>query len=86
MAGQEINALFVAKYLGMTYNQILDNPLWLRQIVRYASGAVRYVHGFFQNRYFQIRLISFGTAGSAHAGGVSADNDKFHGSLLLFKG
>jgi hypothetical protein len=79
MAGQQVNALFIAKYLGVSYDQILDVSFRRRQIVRQASGAVRYIHGFFQNRYIQVRLIALGAAGGAHAGGISTDYDEFHG-------
>ena len=83
MTGQQINALFVAKNLGMPYNQVFNVPIRRRQIVGQASGAVRYIHGFFENRYLQIRLIALGAAGGAHAGGISTDYDEFHGILLV---
>jgi len=81
MAGQQIKALFVPKYLGLTYYQIFDVSIRRRQIVGQASGAVGYIHGFFKDRYFQIWLIALGAAGGTHAGGIATDNDKFHGSL-----
>jgi hypothetical protein len=40
MTGQQINVLFVAKYLGLPHDQILDIPIRRRQIVWQASGAV----------------------------------------------
>jgi hypothetical protein len=83
MAGQQINALFVAKYLGLTYYQILDVSIRRRQIIGQASGAVGYIHGFFQDRYLQIGLIALGAAGGTHSGCISADNDKFHGFLQI---
>ena len=82
MPGQQINTLLVAKYLGLTDDQVLDVPIRRRQIVGQASGAVGYIHGFFQNRYLQIRLIALGAAGGTHSGGIATDNDKFNGSLL----
>jgi hypothetical protein len=83
MAGQQINTLFVTKYLGLTYYQIFDVSFRRRQIIGQASGTVGYIHGFFQDRYFQIRLIALGTACGTHPGCISSDNDKFHGSLLF---
>jgi hypothetical protein len=83
MAGQHINVLFVSKYLGVTYDQILDVSIRRRQIIGQASGAVRYIQGFFQNRYLQVRLIALGAAGGTHPGGISTDNDKFHGFLQI---
>jgi hypothetical protein len=83
MAGQHINVLFVSKYLGVTYDQILDVSIRRRQIIGQASGAVGYIHGFFQDRYLQIRLITLGAAGGTHSGGIATDNDEFHGSLQI---
>jgi hypothetical protein len=40
MAGQQINALLITKYLGRSNDQILDVSLRRRQIVGDASGAV----------------------------------------------
>jgi hypothetical protein len=82
VTGQQINALFIAKDLGVPYDQIFDVPIRRRQIVWQASGTVGYIHGFFENRYLQIRLIAFGAAGGTHAGGISTDYDEFHGILL----
>jgi hypothetical protein len=82
MTGQQINTLLVAKDLSLTDYQVLDVPIRRRQIVGQASGAVGYIHGFFQNRYLQFRLIAFCAAGGTHSGGIATDNDKFHGSLL----
>ena len=82
MAGQQVDALFIAKYLGVTYDQILDVSFRRRQIVGQASGAVGYIHGLFENHYLQVRLIALGAAGSTHAGGVSTDYDECHDILL----
>jgi hypothetical protein len=83
MAGQQIDTLLVAKYLGVTYYKILDVSIRRRQIIGQASGAVGYIQGFFQNRYLQIRLIALGAAGGTHPGGISTDNNKFHGFLQI---
>jgi len=83
MAGQQIDTLLVAKYLSVTYYQIFDVSIRRRQIIGQASGAVGYIQGFFQNRYFQIRLIALGAAGGTHPGGISTDNNKFHGFLPI---
>jgi hypothetical protein len=83
MAGQQVNVLLIAKYLSSSNDQVLDVSFRRRQIVGDASGAVRDVHCFFQDRDFHCRLVSFGTAGGTHAGGICSDDDKFHGFLLL---
>jgi hypothetical protein len=83
MAGQQIDTLLVAKYLGVTYYQILDVSIRRRQIIGQASGAVGYIQGFFQNHYLQTRLIALGAARGTHPGGISTDNYKFHGFLQI---
>jgi hypothetical protein len=40
VAGQQINSLFVTKYLGRSNDQILDVSFRRRQIIGYSSGAV----------------------------------------------
>jgi hypothetical protein len=82
MTGQQINTLFVTKDLGVPYDQIFDVSIRRRQIVGQASGAVRYILGFFENHCHQVRLIALGAAGGTHARGVSTDYDEFHGILL----
>ncbi len=39
--------------------------------------------GLLQHGDFQGRVLAFGPAGGAHAGGVSADDDEFHACILL---
>jgi hypothetical protein len=85
MAGQDFNTLFCAKYFGLSDNQLFDTPPGISNIVRYASGAVRYVQALFKDPDIKIRQIALGTAGRAHAGGISADNNKIHGSLPGFQ-
>jgi hypothetical protein len=91
MAGQQIDILFVAKYLGLSYDQILDVSIRRRQIVGQASGAVGDIFGFFENNHVEIRQLALGAAGCAHSGGICTDDDKIHfcsfppcGALLDF--
>ena len=87
MSGQYVYTLFFTKHFGLSYYQVLDTPPGIGNIVRYASSAVGYVRCGFQYRYIQVRPGSFGPAGGAHSGCISADDDKLHGdSFVVDKG
>ena len=80
-AGSQVDALLVPEDFGPPDHQILDGAVGVGNVVRHAAGAVGHVGGFFENGHREIRLVAFGPAGGAHAGGIAADDEKIHGSL-----
>jgi hypothetical protein len=82
MAGEQVYGLLFTKHLGFSDNQIFDTPPGIGNVVGDASRTVGNVQGLFKDGHFEIRHLAFRATGGAHAGSISADNDKFHGVLL----
>lgn len=78
----EVYPLFLPEDLGMPDDEIFYVPTGIGNIIRNPSGTVRNIPGLLKDRDIHMGLISLGTAGSAHARGITAYDDEFHGFLL----
>ena len=82
MFRSKVYLLFFPEDLGMPDDEIFHVPTGIGNIIRNPSGTVRDIPGLLKDRDIHTGLISLGTAGSAHARGITAYDNEFHGSLL----
>ena len=84
MAGQKINSLLFPENFGVPYDQLIDVPPGVGNIIAHSTGAVGNILRTFLYNHVHIRLCYFGSAGSAHVGNISADNSKIYKYFLFF--
>jgi len=73
-----IDALLLLEHVGRSNDQIIHVPRRVRDIIGHASGTVGHVSRLFENHHLRIRLVPLETAGRAHAGCVTTDDDELH--------
>ena len=86
VAGAQVDPLLVAEGGGAAHHQVVQFAGRVGDVVGDVAGAVGHVRALFEHRDFEFRVVAASATGRAHAGGVTADDDKSHGLTSSFGG